>query len=207
MARLAQVKANPMFVDPTQALGDRWYQNARISDPAGIADGVARTAGGVLSNVGLGIVSLLSYITSGPLKNGLLMTQALILMGMYMFLPLVTFFSGYNLKVMLYGAIGVFTVKFWGALWAIAVWVDAHLIRAMYPVGSFTLTDIFGSAMQGHKRMLLNLLMLGMFIGLPLLWTAMMGWIGLNIGGALSDVMKGASGTADSIGKTSTRRR
>lgn len=207
LARLAQVKANPMFVDPTQALGDRWYQSARISDPAGIADGVARTAGGVLSNVGLGIVSLLSYITSGPLKNGLLMMQALILMGMYMFLPLVTFFSGYNLKVMLYGAIGVFTVKFWGALWAITVWVDAHLIRAMYPVGSFTLTDIFGSAMQGHKRMLLNLLMLGMFIGLPVLWTAMMGWIGLNIGGALSDVMKSASGTADSIGRTSTRRR
>ena len=206
LARLAQVKANPMFVDPTQALGDRWYQNARISDPAGIADGVARTAGGVLSNVGLGIVSLLSYITSGPLKNGLLMMQALILMGMYMFLPLVTFFSGYNLKVMLYGAIGVFTVKFWGALWAITVWVDAHLIRAMYPVGSFTLTDIFGSAMQGHKRMLLNLLMLGMFIGLPLLWTGMMAWIGININASLTDIVKGADGTARNITSSSAGR-
>ena len=206
LARLAQYKANPQFVDPTQALGDRWFQNARISDPAGIADSVGRNAGGIISNAGLGIMSLLSYITAGPLKNGLLMMQALILMGMYMFLPLVTFFSGYNLKVMLYGAVGVFTVKFWGALWAITVWVDAHMIRAMYPEGTLTLTDLFGSATQGHKRMLLNLLMLGMFIGLPVLWTGMMAWIGININASLTDIAKGADSTARNITSSSSGR-
>ena len=206
LARLAQYKANPQFVDPTQALGDRWFQNARISDPAGIADSVGRNAGGIISNAGLGIMSLLSYITAGPLKNGLLMMQALILMGMYMFLPLVTFFSGYNLKVMLYGAVGVFTVKFWGALWAITVWVDAHMIRAMYPEGTLTLTDLFGSATQGHKRMLLNLLMLGMFIGLPVLWTGMMAWIGININASLPDIAKGADSTARNITSSSSGR-
>jgi hypothetical protein len=206
LARLAQYKANPQFVDPTQALGDRWFQNARISDPAGIADSVGRNAGGIISNAGLGIMSLLSYITAGPLKNGLLMMQALILMGMYMFLPLVTFFSGYNLKVMLYGAVGVFTVKFWGALWTITVWVDAHMIRAMYPEGTLTLTDLFGSATQGHKRMLLNLLMLGMFIGLPVLWTGMMAWIGININASLTDIAKGADSTARNITSSSSGR-
>jgi hypothetical protein len=77
----------------------------------------------------------------------------------------------------------------------------------MYPVGSFTLTDIFGSAMQGHKRMLLNLLMLGMFIGLPLLWTGMMAWIGFAMGNQLSSVLDSASKTSSQIGSSSTRGR
>ncbi len=66
------------------------------------------------------------------------MMQALVLMGIYMFLPLVVFLSGFDLKAMFYGAVAIFTVKLWAAMWFIAQWVDARLIDSMYQAAKGT---------------------------------------------------------------------
>jgi hypothetical protein len=149
------------------------------------------------------LTQLFSYVTINPLLNGLLMMQAIILMGMYMFLPLTTFLSGYNLKVMLYGAVGIFTVKFWAILWSFTVWMDAHLVNAMYPEG-FKVTDFVRSTGNDYKLTLMAMLMMTMFIGLPLLWTGMMSWIGISMGNQLSHVLDNASSTANKAQKSST---
>ena len=122
-------------------------------------------------------MALVTNITAGALHNGLMMTQALILMGLYMFLPLVTVLSGYDLKVFFLGALAIFTVKFWAVMWYVANWVDGHLMKAMYD-GNFNVDSLVQMLQNGNKRMLLNVLLLTMYIGLPVLWTSMMGIIG-----------------------------
>ena len=63
-----------------------------------------------------------------------------------------------------------------------------------------------GALPQGYKRMLLNILLLGLFIGLPLIWTAMMGWVGIRISGGIDGFLKSAQGTAtNAASNTSTK--
>ena len=193
IAQLAESLANPAFVDTTRALG--------------VDNSLPQNVGGAISTIGVFLTQLFSYVTITPLMNGLLMMQAIILMGMYMFLPLITFLSGYNLKVMLYGAVGIFTVKFWAILWSITLWMDAHLVKAMYPEGTFKLTDMVRSTGNDYKLTLMALLMMTMFVGLPALWTAMMSWIGLRMGTTMDNMVNNTSKTADSAANRSTGRR
>jgi hypothetical protein len=192
LAMLAESLANPAFVDTTRALG--------------VDNSLAQNVGGAVSTIGVFLTQLFSYVTINPLMNGLLMMQAIILMGMYMFLPLITFLSGYNLKVMLYGAVGVFTVKFWAILWSITLWMDAHLVDAMYPEGTFKLTELVRSTGNDYKLTLMAMLMMTMFIGLPALWTVMMGWIGISIGSNLAKLAGESERHANDAGRKSTGR-
>jgi hypothetical protein len=191
LAKLAESMANPSFVDTTRALG--------------LDSSLAQNAGGAMSTIGVFLTQLFSYVTINPLLNGLLMMQAIILMGMYMFLPLITFLSGYNLKVMLYGAVGIFTVKFWAVLWSFTVWMDAHLVKAMYPQG-FRYTDFIRSAGNDYKLTLMAMLMMTMFIGLPVIWTGMMSWIGIRMSGTFDGMMNSTSRTAENAGRKSLGR-
>lgn len=167
VAKLAQTQARPMYVSPDTILG--------AQHDAGTV--TARAIGGVVSTAGTGIMALVTNITAGALHNNMMMLQALILMGLYMFLPLVTVLSGYDLKVFFLGALAIFTVKFWAVMWYVANWVDGRLMRAMYD-GNFNVDSLVQMLQNGNKRMLLNIMLLTMYIGLPLLWSTMMAMIG-----------------------------
>lgn len=197
VARLAFEKANPSFVSPDKILGDDY----------GAGKNAWRTITGAASTWGVANQALDSSLAIVPLLNALPMVQALVLMALYLFLPIVTLMSGYNFKMMVYGFVAIFTVKFWTVMWFIARWIDAKLIDAMYPglKGSALIQEITHSFSDGqpqaYKRMILNSLLLMMFIGLPLIWTTMMGWIGYNmeIGGPLLTKSDGnAAGAAKS---------
>lgn len=199
-ARLAQAKANPSFVDQEKIAGTEYD----------LVTSIGRVLGGALSTIGVGGSALVAGVAVTPLVTALPMMQALILMGIYMFLPLVVFLSGFDLRAMFYGAIAIFTVKLWAAMWFIAQWIDARLINAMYPgsQGNVFLQELThiasGSIPQGYKRMILNILLLSLFIGLPLIWTAMMGWIGLRIGNQLTDLGKQSETQARGSASAST---
>jgi hypothetical protein len=98
-------------------------------------------------------------------------------------------------------------VKFWAILWSFTVWMDAHLVNAMYPGGSFKLTDFIRSAGNDYKLTLMAMLMMTMFIGLPLLWTGMMGWIGISMGHGITSALKGPDDVATKSSNASTGRR
>jgi hypothetical protein len=51
-----------------------------------------------------------------------------------------------------------------------------------------------------YKRTLLNVLMMGLFIGLPLIWSGMMGWVGVSLGHQLSKMITDSENTANSVG-------
>jgi hypothetical protein len=50
-------------------------------------------------------------------------------------------------------------------------------MKAMYD-GNFNVDSLVQMLQNGNKRMLLNVLLLTMYIGLPVLWTALMGFMG-----------------------------
>lgn len=178
VARLAFEKANPAFVSPDTSMGNN----------TGVGMKVLRGVTGLISTIGVGSKVAEAAFSIVPLLNALPMIQALVLMGLYMLLPLITFLSGYDLRIMLIGALAIFTVKFWAVLWYVARWIDERLIAAMYPgmsdMAIFQEITQLASAgeSQIYKRMILNALLVFMFIGLPLLWSAMMGWIGYRMG-------------------------
>ena len=171
---------------------------------------ISRVVGGAVSTLEVGGSLLVSSVAFTPLVTALPMVQALILMGMYMFLPLIAFLSGFDLRVMFYGAVAIFTVKLWAAMWFIAPWIDARLIAGMYPgsQGNVFLQETThlarGTVPQGYKRMILNVLLLALFIGLPVIWTAMMSWIGVSLGAGLGKMMQTADEGAKSSARTST---
>jgi hypothetical protein len=48
----------------------------------------------------------------------------------------------------------------------------------------------------------LNILLLLMYIGLPLLWTAMMAWAGHRLHGGIADLVRSATDAGMSAGKS-----
>ena len=206
-ARLAQAKANPSFVDQDRVMGTE-YDTATT---------IGRIIGGGVSTIGTGMSAIVASVAVTPLITALPMMQALVLMGVYMFLPLAVFLSGFDLRVMFLGAVAIFTIKLWAAMWFIAQWVDARLINGMYPgaQGNIFLQELThltsGTVPQGYKRMILNILLLALFIGLPLIWTAMMGWVGVQVGGELGKMLssteRGANQSASASSSAVTKGR
>lgn len=203
LAMLATQRANPQFVDASRIMGN---------DYDGITS-LIRGVGGAVSTLGVGKKLLDANIEFVPMVTALPMIQSMLLMGMYMFLPMIVMLSGYDLKIMLLGGLAIFTVKFWSVMWFIAQWVDARLISAMYPglSGNMLMQEIqamlTGGEAQGYKRMILNLVLMSMFIGLPLLWSGMMAWIGINMGSGIMDLMRQTkTGMADAAKNSQPKR-
>jgi len=117
------------------------------------------------------------------------MVQSLLLLGIYALLPLVVVLSRYSLSMMVVGAMAIFTVKFWTVLWYLAMWVDQNLIASMYPDVNVFLQIFANPGEHDSKRLLLNMITTSLYLGLPLLWSGMMAWVGLNVGRTVSNSM------------------
>ena len=76
--------------------------------------------------------------------------------GHLLLLPLYLVVARYSLEALVIGALGIFTVKFWTALWYAVSWLDEKLIAALYPgqneaIGLFVMAvkSVFGGAADG----------------------------------------------------------
>ncbi len=146
------------------------------------------------------------------------MAQALLLMGIYTFLPLAIFLSGYDLRALFLGSVALFTVKMFASMWVIAQWMDAKLVASMYPTGTinnvartaslfyrniFTIIDVPRYAIDAYKAAILDTLLVLLLIGLPMLWVSMMGWLGINLNAAIKSIMSAAEDNAKQSAQTS----
>ena len=129
------------------------------------------------------------------------MVQAVLLLGIYALLPLVVVLSRYSLSMMVVGAMAIFTVKFWSVLWYLAMWVDQNLIRSMYPDVNVFLQIFANPGEHDIKRLLLNMITTSLYLGLPLLWSGMMAWVGVNIGRSITTATAPLSRPADDAGR------
>lgn len=152
-----------------------WLATAESAIKGGLA------AGGVLTTSALFSVMITAVLQALP------MVQALLLLGIYALLPLVVVLSRYSLSMMVVGAMAIFTVKFWSVLWYLAMWVDQNLIRSMYPDVNIMLQIFANPGEHDIKRMLLNMITTSLYLGLPVLWSGMMAWVGLKIGRSIAE--------------------
>lgn len=133
----------------------------------------------------VGVLGFTQKLVMSIMLKALPMVQALLLFGVYALLPFVMVIGLYSLEVVFAAMLGIFTIKFLAVLWAVAHWIDTSLIVALYPdAGSFLSWVKLNSGdwlLDGvEKRMILDLLTTGAYIGLPVLWTALMAWAGYN---------------------------
>ena len=162
--------------------------------------GTAAAVGGGLAAGAMAVklaADLVGYYTTMFLvREAAPIVQALILMAIYAFLPFLIVFSSYSLKTAVMGAIGILAVKFWSVLWMLAWWLDQYLLAAMYPdAGTF-----FGPGSLSLDTVLLDMVIVALYIGLPVLFTVVMGWGGLQVGNGISATAEKLSGQPSQIG-------
>jgi hypothetical protein len=157
---------------------------------------------------GLGIIdkSAEASFSYYPVVQFLTLSQPFILMALYIFLPLIVVFSRFNLAFMMYGALAIFTVKFWAAMWAVARYADERMVAAMYGDNTMLVREYLTNGLDGGaKRAILNVVTLGLFIGLPLVWSGMMTWIGLRVGAGVEAAVLSAYGSGMQAGESAKR--
>ena len=67
------------------------------------------------------------------LKKALPLVQAMVLMGLIMFLPFLLILSQYGIKEVLTMSTLLLSIKFWPVIWAIGDWMQASLEAAILP--------------------------------------------------------------------------
>lgn len=196
-AKLAFQQANPKYVNFDSVVGStsNWWvaQGRSIADGGALGRGVALAGEGYFAS--LSVAPMIMFLT---------MVQPMILMAIYMFLPTIVILGSYDMKLMIYGALTIFTVKFWAVMWFVARWVDDNLIAAMKPGidGNAVMEFLLSWDGETNSRLVLNILLLTMYVMLPLIWTSLMAMIGMRIGSGIDQVMSKASVAGGAIGKT-----
>ena len=196
-AKLAFQQANPKYVNFDSVVGStsNWFvaQGRSIADGGALGRGVALAGEGYFAS--LSVAPMIMFLT---------MVQPMILMAIYMFLPTIVILGSYDMKLMIYGALTIFTVKFWAVMWFVARWVDDNLIAAMKPGidGNAVMEFLLSWDGETNSRLVLNILLLTMYVMLPLIWTSLMAMIGLRIGSGIDQVMSKASVAGGAIGRT-----
>ncbi len=168
---------------------------------SGVVSYAEQAVKGGLATGGIAIASALFSVTMMAILHGLPMVQAVLLLGIYALLPLLVVLSRYSLSMLVTGALAVFTVKFWSVLWYLALWVDQNLILSMYPDVSIFLQIFANPGEHDAKRLLLNMITTSLYLGLPLLWSAMMGWAGIHVGRSLATAASPLTRPAENAGR------
>ena len=181
-----------------------WSNNDLVAyntGTSGLISNAEQFVKGGLASGGVIAASALFSVTMTAVLQGLPMVQAVLLLGMYSLLPMLVVLSRYSISMMMTGAMAIFTVKFWSVLWYLALWVDQNLILSMYPDVNVFFQIFANPGEHDSKRMLLNMITTSLYLGLPLLWSGMMAWAGINIGRSISNASSPLNRPSDDAGR------
>ncbi len=95
----------------------------------------------------------------------------------------------------------IFSVKFWTVLWAVSHWLDNHLIDAINPGWFFSVEDAF-TQNNFVVKMVINFVVAGMFVVIPLFWSGLLTWAVHRVGNNLTSLSKESGGTLSSAGSS-----
>ena len=105
-------------------------------------------------------------------------------------------FSSYDIGTMMFMSVVIFSVKFWTVLWAIAHWLDNHLITSLQSVDWFR----FDLMPHSTAEVMINFVTGGLFIVLPIFWSGLLGWAGFRVGSEINNLTNEAYGQAKTSG-------
>ncbi len=122
--------------------------------------------------------------------------QAIVLMLIYALMPFYFWFSSYEPGKIIFMSVVVLSVKFWTVLWAIANWLDNNLIEAIKP--SWYNLQLTNNLLV---EMIIDFVIGGLFVVMPLFWSGLLTWAGFKIGNELSSVTRDMRGGPKASGE------
>ncbi|WP_275286856.1 conjugal transfer protein TraG N-terminal domain-containing protein [Halomonas elongata] len=133
------------------------------------------------------------------LKQSLPMIQGVLLMAIVICLPFVMVASGYSVKVVgmaMFALFGLYFLTFW---WELARWLDSNLVNLMYNSAAAKLNWLAGVE-NANDKMVLQFVNGMMFLVLPSVWIAALGWAGAGAGNAISSGISNSGNEAKGAG-------
>lgn len=133
------------------------------------------------------------------IKQALPIVQGMILLAIAIGIPLVIVFSGYSIKAIVtltFVQFSFFFLSFW---WELAKWLDTWLLTTLYGSETHSRWNFIG-IMNFADDQILSIVVNSMYLLLPTLWIAMLGWAGLKAGQGLNSIV--SSGVKDAQGGT-----
>lgn len=131
--------------------------------------------------------------------------QALLLMLIVAFIPIVLFLSKFSLSAMFTIAWAIFTVKFFTVIWFFVWWVDDNLLAAMF-TNNGGAAEMYSNMVlfwnNSEKILLLNTIINMLYWLGPTAFMVVSGWGGYHMVGQIGQIKHGISGQMVSAGKS-----
>lgn len=141
---------------------------------------------GMMANV---LGSVAAFPAFDSMRQALPMVQGILLMAIYIMLPLILAFSGYDFKTVITLTFVIFALNFLTFWWELARWVDTWMTTALYSSDTHSRFNNFG-LQNSSDDVIMNFVMGTMFLFLPMVWAGALSWAGINIGNMVGDAMK-----------------
>ncbi len=152
-----------------------------------------------IGSLGALIASGIFHIVMELVVIGLPMTQAIMLMLMYIAIPLLVPYAIINPGILVRIVLLLFSLRFLTALWAMAEFLDEKLLMTMYPDSG--LFEFGGGGTTAD--IVLSLITLFSYLSLPIAWFMLMGTIGSRAIGLLSSGWSAMNSSLESSTKAS----
>lgn len=147
------------------------------------------TIGGIAVAASLAKTVFILRSTVSAVVYGASTVQAYILMVLYLFIPIALLVSGYSLSYLVNGAVLIFTVTFWSALWTIAALADHFLSSALW--GELLSSSLVNKLDPENitKDLIHSVVVMGLYTLMPLAAS----WMVIASGSGASRALFGAS--------------
>ncbi len=179
--------------------------NAMRNGEQGAFESVVNWVSGQASNIGLGLVVLFLEAMVNAIVYGASTIQAYLLMAIYLFIPIGMLASRYSIAFLISGALLIFSVIFWTALWAIAAQADLFLAGSFWNLDSSDVVMAAKDPENVTKKLVHSIVILMLYTALP----AAVSWVlmaagssaGMAIGQAARGMATGANAGNSAIGR------
>jgi hypothetical protein len=148
----------------------------------GIAGSIGAGATALASTAGLALNAAPHFSKMYIVREAAPIVQALLLMVFTMLLCFLIVFSSYSIAAIGVASVTYFGIKFWTALWAVAYWLDNHMIDAMTPASNGMVAAVAYSIGLGDKQWLFNFITSMLYVVLPFVWFSLLSWAGYRVG-------------------------
>lgn len=174
------------------------YYQAYGADPRG--DLMGDSIGNAAAGAGVAWESL-SYLPSmRALKTALPMLQSFVIMAIIISLPIAMLVSSYSLKALLTLSFGLFALHMLSFWWELARWIDTSMLKALYGDLSFTDKSLWWAGIGTDNNLagelMRNLVMPTLFVILPIVFMAVISWVGMSLGSGLQTSLERGSASS-----------
>lgn len=176
--------------------------NGRDGGPGNdtLTDAAYETIGSAVGTAGAWVVELLLQPVLFMVKEMAPYIQATMLMGTYFLLPWVLLVGNYTWSTIKTATITIFAMKFWTSIWAVVDLLDNKMAQVIATASGKTGLKGFFDGQSQMMQAVLDMVILGLYMGLPFYFLSILGWGGERGAGAATQQGGNLEGQASSAG-------